>query len=296
MTYVTGSKRPGCVFCDALAADDDRESLILHRGKHSFIILNLYPYNSGHTMVVPYAHVASLEELDPETRAEMSELSALVVQASRNVLHCAGFNLGMNIGATAGAGVADHLHQHVVPRWVGDANFMPILGDTMVMPELLPATYGRLRAEIEGLIAIRERGAKSQGGAIVLLPGEGLVVLRLSSYGGIGIPKGGVEPGESVAQAAIREVDEETGYQARIVGWGGHLYYQREPAEEQGLLRHVSFMLALGTVTDKVAAHLESDTILVPIDKAAETVTLPELPEIIREAVPILHRLDQQAR
>jgi ATP adenylyltransferase len=202
----------------------------------------------------------------------------------------------MNIGDIAGAGVADHLHMHVVPRWVGDANFMPILGDTMVMPEMLPATYGRLRAEIEGIVATREQGAKSQGGAIVLLPGEGLVVLRLSTYGGIGIPKGGVEPGESVAQAAIREVDEETGYQARIVGWGGHLFYQREPAEEQGLLRHVSYMIALGQATDAVGAHLESDTILVPIDQVADTVTTPELADIVRDVVPILHRLNDQAQ
>jgi ATP adenylyltransferase len=294
MNYVTGTKRPGCVFCNALAAGDDRESLILYRGQHCFIMLNLYPYNSGHTMVVPYAHAASVEDLDHDTRAEMFDLSALTVEASRRVLHCTGFNLGMNIGEMAGAGVADHLHEHVVPRWVGDANFMPILGDTMVMPELLPATYGRLRAEIEGILAVRERQAKSQGGALVLLPGEGKVVLRLSTYGGIGLPKGGVEQGESVAQAAVREVAEETGYIARVVGWAGSIFYQREPEDENSLLRHAAFMIATGEATSDVAAHLDSDTLLVPIDEAADTVTLPGLPEIVRNAVPILHRLDQQ--
>jgi ATP adenylyltransferase len=295
MNYVTGTKRPGCVFCNALAGNDDRESLILYRGHTCFIILNLYPYNSGHTMVVPYAHVASIEDLDHDTRAEMSDLAALAVEASRRVLHCSGFNLGMNIGEMAGAGVADHLHEHIVPRWVGDANFMPILGDTMVMPELLPATYGRLRAEIEGILATRQRQAKSQGGALVLVPGEGKVVLRLSTYGGIGLPKGGVERGESVAEAAVREVAEETGFVAHIVGWAGSVFYQREPDDENSMLRHAAFLIALGEATSEVEAHLESDSILVPIDEAANTVTLPGLSEIVRDAVPILRRLDRQA-
>ncbi|HMM42838.1 MAG TPA: HIT domain-containing protein, partial [Thermomicrobiales bacterium] len=144
MAYVGGTKRSGCVFCDVLAVGDDRESLIVHRGERAFVMLNLYPYNSGHSMVVPYDHVPTIEELDPAARAELLELATLAVEASRRVLRCDGFNLGLNLGAVAGAGVADHLHMHVVPRWTGHANFLPILGDTLVMPELLPSTYARL--------------------------------------------------------------------------------------------------------------------------------------------------------
>jgi ATP adenylyltransferase len=149
MRYVGGGAREtGCIFCNRLAADDDAASLVLHRGEHAFVILNLFPYNSGHLMIVPNAHVSSPEDLDDPTTVEMARLLPPTLRALRRVLGCAGFNTGINIGDVAGAGIAAHLHQHVVPRWVGDANFMPILAGTMVMPELIPITYAKIRADL----------------------------------------------------------------------------------------------------------------------------------------------------
>ncbi|MGH2562799.1 MAG: HIT family protein [Thermomicrobiales bacterium] len=149
MKYVGGSaSEPGCIFCNRLAGDDDAASLILHRGERAFAIMNLYPYNTGHLMIVPNAHVASAEDADPADLAEIATLLRPISRALRLVLNPAGFNIGMNMGDVAGAGVAEHLHMHVVPRWHGDANFMPILASTMVMPELIPVTYAKVRAEI----------------------------------------------------------------------------------------------------------------------------------------------------
>src|SRR5215212_7286911 len=149
MRYVAGVDREeGCIFCNRLGEEDDVQSLILHRGEQAFVIMNLYPYNTGHLMVVPNDHVASPEDADPEAMREMAELRGPVLRALRRALSPDGFNLGLNVGAPAGAGVADHLHEHVVPRWQGDANFMPILASTMVMPELIPVTYAKLRAEL----------------------------------------------------------------------------------------------------------------------------------------------------
>jgi len=148
MTYVGGAREPGCVFCNALASEDDVASLIVHRGEHAFVILNLYPYNTGHLMVVPNAHVDEPAALSTTARAEMAELTASFCTGLRMVMGCDGLNAGMNLGSAAGAGIADHLHQHIVPRWNGDANFMPIVGGTKVLPELLPATYGKIRAEV----------------------------------------------------------------------------------------------------------------------------------------------------
>lgn len=150
MKYVGGdSPEQGCIFCDRLAAVNDVASLLLYRGRHAFMIMNLFPYNTGHVMVVPNRHLADLEELTVDELSEMSRLVVLATRALRRALGPAGFNLGMNVGAIAGAGVADHLHQHIVPRWQGDANFMPILAGTVVMPELIPATYAKIRSELE---------------------------------------------------------------------------------------------------------------------------------------------------
>jgi len=136
----------GCPFCDLpdRGREADPESLILHRGDHAYAILNPYPYNPGHLMAVPYRHVAGLDELEP---AELSELAQLCQRAVRALKVCSGpdaFNLGMNLGAVAGAGIAEHLHQHVVPRWSGDTNFMPVVSQTRVLPQLLEETYARL--------------------------------------------------------------------------------------------------------------------------------------------------------
>ncbi len=148
MAYVGGASQPGCVFCNALTSDDDSASLIVHRGEHVFAILNLYPYNTGHLMLVPHDHVDDLAALSPAARSEMAELTASFGGGLRLVMGCEGLNIGMNLGPAAGAGIADHLHQHIVPRWTGDANFMPIVGGTKVLPELLPATYAKIRAEV----------------------------------------------------------------------------------------------------------------------------------------------------
>jgi len=138
--YVGG----GCVFCDLPAADDDQATYILARGGRAYVILNLYPYNNGHLMIVPYDHVDSLGSLDTETMTEMMSLTQRSQRVMEERMHPHGFNLGMNQGRAAGAGIADHLHLHVVPRWVGDTNFMPATGDVRVMPQNLDETYGVL--------------------------------------------------------------------------------------------------------------------------------------------------------
>jgi ATP adenylyltransferase len=149
MAYVGGSNHSeDCVFCRAYAGDDDVASFVVHRGEHVFVILNLFPYNTGHLMVVPNDHVDELSSLAPATRQEMAELTASFCTGLRSVMGCDGFNTGMNLGSAAGAGIADHLHQHIVPRWIGDANFMPLIGGTKVLPEEIPATYARIRAEV----------------------------------------------------------------------------------------------------------------------------------------------------
>ena len=139
------SKDEGCVFCAALAANDDSKTLIVHRASKNFVILNLYPYTTGHVMIVPYVHVADLSGSDPETLAEMMRLAQRVQSALESTYHPQGYNLGMNLGRAAGAGVTGHLHLHVLPRWSGDANFMSVVGETRVEPEELPTTYQKLR-------------------------------------------------------------------------------------------------------------------------------------------------------
>jgi len=135
----------GCIFCDALAQEDNHGNLIVARGRFAFVILNRYPYTSGHIMVVPNAHQPSLELLDPNTRAELMELTSRSLKVLRSVYRPEGFNIGVNIGAAAGAGVEAHVHMHIVPRWVGDTNFMSTLASTRVLPEALEDTYHRLR-------------------------------------------------------------------------------------------------------------------------------------------------------
>ncbi|MFB9360478.1 HIT family protein [Actinoplanes nipponensis] len=144
MAYISGADRPdGCPFCAAPGLDEER-SLVVARGEQVFAVLNLYPYNPGHLLVCPYRHVADYTEL---TDAETVELAALTRRAMRVIRHASsphGFNLGMNQGAVAGAGIAEHLHQHVVPRWGGDGNFMPVIGRTKVLPQDLGDTRALL--------------------------------------------------------------------------------------------------------------------------------------------------------
>jgi ATP adenylyltransferase len=137
-----------CVFCVGEDRSHDEERLILYRGVLNFIILNLFPYTSGHLMVAPYAHLNSPVNAGADQAAEMMELAKKSINALTNVYHPEGFNVGMNLGHVAGAGVRDHFHLHVVPRWAGDSNFMTITGETRVLPEELKTTYQRLKARI----------------------------------------------------------------------------------------------------------------------------------------------------
>ena len=145
MKYVTDTENSGaCVFCTAPRQEDGPLNLIVHRGKNVYAILNRYPYTSGHLMVLPYAHVSSIELLTPEVRAELFELVNTAVVVLRKVYQPDGFNVGINMGSAAGAGIAEHAHIHIVPRWNGDTNFMSTTGETRVIPEDLAVTFKRI--------------------------------------------------------------------------------------------------------------------------------------------------------
>lgn len=152
MKYISmHTPKADCIFCEALAKPDSPENLVLWRGRYCFIILNRFPYTSGHLMVVPMEHQPTLEEVSPQANAEMSDLLGRVCRLLRKVYRPEGFNIGANIGAVAGAGVAGHVHFHVVPRWGGDTNFMSTVGETRVLPEDLEETYRRLLTAWEEL-------------------------------------------------------------------------------------------------------------------------------------------------
>lgn len=142
--YVSAAPAGGCIFCVKSAQRADEDNYIVHRAARSFVLLNLYPYTTGHLMVAPYAHVATLAEADEETLAEMIRLTRLAEQHLRAVYSARGFNVGLNIGECAGAGVAGHLHIHVLPRWPGDTSFMTTVGETRLVPEDLATTYQKL--------------------------------------------------------------------------------------------------------------------------------------------------------
>jgi len=153
MSYIKGLNEPaeGCFLCEHPKRDpsEDVETLVVARGVHAFVILNLYPYNTGHLVVAPYAHVGRYQGLDLETRAEIDALVAQGLTALEDEYAPQGFNVGMNLGRVAGAGVPDHLHAHIVPRWGGDANFMTTIGETKVLPEALADTYARIRPHFD---------------------------------------------------------------------------------------------------------------------------------------------------
>ena len=140
------SKSSGCIFCQVQAEADGPGNLVIFRGERCFVILNRFPYTSGHLLVVANRHLPSLEDVEAEARAEMMELSTRAMTVLRCVYHPDAFNIGANIGAAAGAGIAGHVHIHVVPRWTGDANFMLTLAEIKVMPEALEDTYARIRS------------------------------------------------------------------------------------------------------------------------------------------------------
>lgn len=148
--YVShASPDDACIFCSKPSGDEEA-NLVLHRGVHNFVLLNLYPYTNGHLMVAPYEHVADLESLSGEASAEMMALTQEAVRRLKEVYRPQGVNLGMNLGECAGAGIAGHLHMHVLPRWFGDANFMTTVGETRVLPEDLSETWRKLRAAFAG--------------------------------------------------------------------------------------------------------------------------------------------------
>jgi ATP adenylyltransferase len=152
----------GCVFCAIAAADSshDAERLVLYRGQYCFVVMNLYPYNTAHLMVVPYSHIADLTALDQAVATELFGLTQRSVAILQTEYAPHGFNLGMNLGRVAGAGIADHLHMHIVPRWNGDTNFMPVIGDTKLIPESLDETYHRLRPHFAALSLAFDQSAQ----------------------------------------------------------------------------------------------------------------------------------------
>jgi ATP adenylyltransferase len=152
MNYMrtAGEANRACIFCAHRDGDTDEDELVLARGRHTFALMNAFPYNTGHLMVAPLRHVADVGDLDTTERAELFDLTCRAIETLRDALQPDGFNTGMNLGAAAGAGVPGHLHMHVVPRWAGDTNFMSVTAQTKVLPELLPDTYAKLKPLFEG--------------------------------------------------------------------------------------------------------------------------------------------------
>jgi len=152
MEYILSDKERGCIFCDksqVVDAVSDRKNLVLFRGKHAFILMNLFPYNNGHLMIAPYEHVNTLEKLPLATLTEIMAMSQQTMAILGKSIRAEGFNLGVNQGKIAGAGIAEHLHFHIVPRWTGDTNFMPVTGHTKVMVQGLTETYDSLKESFE---------------------------------------------------------------------------------------------------------------------------------------------------
>jgi ATP adenylyltransferase len=151
LQYVTGGGSDECIFCSKPALGDDAEALIPHRGEHCYVMLNLYPYTSGHVMVAPYDHTADLTDLDRDTACELTDLTRLSLRALEAAYHPDGYNVGVNLGRAAGAGIEVHVHQHVVPRWAGDTNFMTVTGETRVLPQSLEDSYRVLQEAFASL-------------------------------------------------------------------------------------------------------------------------------------------------
>jgi len=148
MKYILGEKPHNCVFCEALQANDDAANYVVYRGERVALMLNLFPYINGHMLVVPYVHVGDLADLDTKTLADMMLLTTKGLRLLRAAMNPHGFNVGLNLGQAAGAGIQDHVHIHIVPRWENDTNFMPVLGDVRVISEWLDDTYNKLLAAL----------------------------------------------------------------------------------------------------------------------------------------------------
>ncbi len=260
MKYVGGDTgEPGCIFCSRLAGDDDVASLILLRGECAFSLMNLYPYNTGHLMIVPNAHVATLEDADPADVAAVAALLHPITRVLRRVLNPAGFNVGLNIGDVAGAGVAEHLHMHVVPRWNGDANFMPILASTMVMPELIPATYAKLRAEIER--DHQTTGESAPIALVILDPTAEHVLIRRHAKDARLFTATPTDE-EPVWRSAMRTLEEHK-LAVSLVGWAGAARTGEQPP-------------ALAYVTSSPSTDTRTETRWITIGKAIEALSEKE--------------------
>jgi ATP adenylyltransferase len=293
MRYVSGETHDGsCIFCTKPAVGDDVSQLILARSDHSFVIMNLYPYNSGHVMVVPFQHAADLTDLSAETHRDLWDFVPWITAALKQVLRCDGFNIGLNLGSVAGAGVSEHLHIHIVPRWEGDANFMPVLASTMVMPELIPVTYAKIRAELElsGRSGIDGQPVVPQAGAIPVTPDSGMIALRRATDGTVVLPKGHLEPGEAAWQAAIREVDEEMGLLAMPAGWGGRLDF-----EVDGQRRRVSYLIVTAEPGPAFEDHLDNDTMLYAPGEGIDALSHAPAKELLRSLLPEIERVIEEA-
>lgn len=152
MKYIEGidTENDGkCIFCEKPKENDDRKNFIIYRGLRCFIMLNIFPYNNGHLLVVPYEHTSEMKDLDSETMIELMKTINIAIESIKKTMRPDGFNIGMNLGRTAGAGITEHLHMHIVPRWNGDTNFMPVIGDTKVISESLEDTYKKLKKAAE---------------------------------------------------------------------------------------------------------------------------------------------------
>jgi len=146
--YIQRASESGCILCQKPRENNDEANFILYRGQHNFIILNAFPYNPGHLMVAPYRHIANLQDLRDAEAEEHFDIIKKGLELLKEVMEPMGFNIGLNLGKVAGAGIAEHIHTHIVPRWQGDTNFMPVLSDTKVLSEALISTYQKLRAKL----------------------------------------------------------------------------------------------------------------------------------------------------
>lgn len=151
LEYIVAEKVEGCIFCVFPSRDEDKKNHILYRGEHAYVIMNAFPYSNGHLLIPPYRHIADITELTDEENLEIMQLTQKCAVALKEVMRPDGFNVGMNLGTPAGAGIADHLHVHIVPRWNGDTNFMPVLADVKVIPEALEKTYDKLKSVFDRL-------------------------------------------------------------------------------------------------------------------------------------------------
>ncbi|CAN5474436.1 hypothetical protein BH09CHL1_BH09CHL1_05460 [soil metagenome] len=260
MQYVGGGTREdGCVFCNRLAESDDVGSLILHRGPRTFAVMNLFPYNTGHAMILPNDHLASPEELDDETTIEIARFLPVLLAAARRALGPGGFNVGMNLGSIAGAGIAAHLHQHIVPRWQGDANFMPILANTKALPELIAVTYAKIRAELARSTAPVPLVAFSSDRTSVYVDHNGILPVIESSGGGALWGIGQSELGR-------------LGLPAFFTGWAGRT--EASPASTPALAYEVAESTGAQLNPHSIAHDLD---LLVPGDRAIVAQALQNL-------------------